>query len=97
MKQLIWIIFLFLCAIGLAMLAKTYTGNVYFVVEGYSLRMNLNFFIIAALLSVFVWYLLIKLIVGEHFRHAAPVKPVWRIAPQPQSCAGAQRRRLGIF
>ena len=54
MKQLIWIIFLFLCAIGLAMLAKTYTGNVYFVVEGYSLRMNLNFFIIAALLSVFV-------------------------------------------
>ena len=64
MKQLIWIIFLFLCAIGLAMLAKTYTGNVYFVVEGYSLRMNLNFFIIAALLSVFVWYLLIKLLVS---------------------------------
>ena len=64
MKQLIWIIFLFLCAIGLAMLAKTYTGNVYFVVEGYSLRMNLNFFIIVALLSVFVWYLLIKLLVS---------------------------------
>lgn len=64
MKQLIWIIILFLCAIGLALLAHAYTGNVYVVVEHYMLRVNLHFFIIGLIATVFVLYLLMKLLFG---------------------------------
>ena len=64
MKQLIWIIVLFLCAIGLAMLAHAYTGNVYLVVEHYMLRINLHLFIIGLIASVFVLYLLMKVLFG---------------------------------
>ncbi|XXQ69342.1 heme biosynthesis HemY N-terminal domain-containing protein [Neisseriaceae bacterium B1] len=64
MKQLIWIIVLFAIAIGLAMAAKTYSGNVFIVVEHYLLRINLHLFVIGLIASVFMLYLLIKLLVG---------------------------------
>ena len=64
MKQLVWIIFLFLCAIGLAMLAHTYTGNVYFIVENNMLRVNINLFVIGFIIAVFVWYQIIRLLAG---------------------------------
>lgn len=64
MKQLIWIIFLFLCAIGLALAAHTYTGNVYIVIEHYMLRINLHFFAVALALAVFALYILIKIFSG---------------------------------
>lgn len=64
MKQLIWIIVLFAIAIGLAMAAKTYSGNVFIVVESTLLRVNLHLFVLGLIASVFVLYLLIRLLIG---------------------------------
>lgn len=64
MKQLIWIIVLFAIAIGLAMAAKTYSGNVFIVVEHYLLRINLHLFVIGLIAAVFILYLLIKLLLS---------------------------------
>lgn len=64
MKQLIWIIVLFAIAIGLAMAAKTYSGNVFISVDHYLIRINLHLFILGLIASVFLLYLLIKLLVG---------------------------------
>ncbi|MDK4687740.1 heme biosynthesis HemY N-terminal domain-containing protein [Kingella negevensis] len=64
MKQLIWIIILFLCAVGLALAAHTYTGNVYIVIEHYMLRVNLHLFILGLVAAVFVMYVLMKVLFG---------------------------------
>lgn len=64
MKQLIWIIVLFAIAIGLAMAAKTYNGNVFIVVENYLLRVNLHLFVIGLIAAVVVLYLLTQLLFG---------------------------------
>lgn len=64
MKQLIWIIVLFAIAIGLAMAAKTYSGNVFIVVENYLLRVNLHLFVIGLIAAVVVLYLLTQLLFG---------------------------------
>ena len=64
MKQLLWIVFLFLCAIGLALLARSYTGDVYLVLAHTMVRVNLNLFIIATMAAVFMWYLIIRLLAG---------------------------------
>lgn len=64
MKQLIWIVVLFAIAIGLAMAAKMYSGNVFIVVESTLVRVNLHLFIVGMIVGVFVLYLLIKLLVG---------------------------------
>lgn len=59
MKQLFWIIFLFLCAIGLAILAQHYSGNVFMVINGYMIRVNLRAFVAGLGLAVIVLYVLI--------------------------------------
>ena len=64
MKQLIWLIFLFLCAIGLALAAKTYSGNVYLVIEHTMIRVNLHAFILGVALFVGILYVLLKFLAG---------------------------------
>lgn len=64
MKALIWIILLFAAAVGLAMAASLYDGNVYMVVGETMLRVNLHAFAIALLIAVVLLYLLVRLISG---------------------------------
>ncbi|MDO4433384.1 MAG: heme biosynthesis HemY N-terminal domain-containing protein [Alysiella sp.] len=64
MKQLIWIVVLFAIAIGLAIMATTYSGNVFIMVETHLIRINLHAFILGLIIAVFVLYLLIKLLIG---------------------------------
>ena len=45
MKALIWIIVLFAVAVGVALAASVYTGNVYVVLPHYQIRVNLHAFI----------------------------------------------------
>ena len=61
MKGLIWIIVLFAAAVGLAIAANAYSGNVYIVVEQTMLRVNLHAFVLGLLVSVVVLYLLVTL------------------------------------
>lgn len=64
MKQLLWTIVLFALAMCIAIAAKTYSGNVFIVVESYLIRINLHLFIIGLILAVILLYLLIKLLAG---------------------------------
>ncbi|UOO81155.1 heme biosynthesis protein HemY [Uruburuella testudinis] len=64
MRGLIWIIVLFAVAVGLAMAASTYSGNVYIVAEQTMLRVNLHAFILGLIALVVVLYLLVRLIAG---------------------------------
>lgn len=64
MKQLIWIVILFALAMLIAIAAKTYSGNVFIVVESYLLRINLHLFIVGLILGVLMLYLLIKCLAG---------------------------------
>lgn len=64
MRGLIWIIVLFAVAVGLAIAAGLYSGNVYVVVEQTMLRINLHAFIIGLIALVVVLYLLVRLIAG---------------------------------
>ncbi|MDO1510455.1 MULTISPECIES: heme biosynthesis HemY N-terminal domain-containing protein [unclassified Neisseria] len=64
MRGLVWVIILFAVAVGLAIAAGTYTGNVYVVVEQTILRINLHAFILGLIALVVVLYLLVRLIAG---------------------------------
>ncbi len=64
MKALIWIIVLFAVAVGVALAASVYTGNVYVVLPHYQIRVNLHAFILGLLALVVVLYLLVQLIAG---------------------------------
>lgn len=64
MKNLIWILVLFALAIGLALAAGRYSGNVFLVLESDMLRINLHLFIIGLLASVFLLYVLFRIIGG---------------------------------
>ncbi|MFS6938782.1 HemY protein [Neisseria animaloris] len=64
MRGLIWIIVLFAVAVGLAIAAGSYSGNVYVVVEQTMLRINLHAFILGLIALVVVLYLLVRLIAG---------------------------------
>ncbi|WP_107878795.1 heme biosynthesis HemY N-terminal domain-containing protein [Neisseria animaloris] len=64
MRGLIWIIVLFAVAVGLAIAAGSYSGNVYVVVEQTMLRINLHAFILGLIAFVVVLYLLVRLIAG---------------------------------
>lgn len=64
MRGLIWIIVLFAVAVGLAIAAGSYSGNVYVVVEQTMMRVNLHAFIIGLIALVIVLYLLVRLIAG---------------------------------
>ncbi|MDO5059126.1 MAG: heme biosynthesis HemY N-terminal domain-containing protein [Neisseria sp.] len=64
MKGLIWIIVLFAAAVGLALAASVYEGNVYVVAGETMLRVNLHAFVIGLLLAVVVLYLLVRLLAG---------------------------------
>lgn len=64
MKALTWIIVLFAAAVGLAMAASLYNGNVYMVVGETMLRINLHAFIIALLALVVLLYFAVRLIAG---------------------------------
>ena len=64
MRGLIWIIILFAVAVGLAIAAGTYNGNVYIVAEQTMLRINLHAFIVGLIVTVVVLYLLVRLIAG---------------------------------
>lgn len=62
MKQLFWIMILFAVAIGLAMVARLYSGNVFIIVEHYLIRINLHLFVLGLILAVLVIYLGIRLL-----------------------------------
>lgn len=64
MRGLIWIIVLFAVAVGLAIAAGSYNGNIYVVVEQTLLRINLHAFILGLIALVVVLYLLLRLIAG---------------------------------
>ncbi|WP_274572703.1 heme biosynthesis HemY N-terminal domain-containing protein [Neisseria leonii] len=64
MKNLIWIIVLFAAAVGLAVAAGAYDGNVYIAVGQTLLRINLHTFVLGLILAVVVLYLLVRLIAG---------------------------------
>ena len=64
MRGLIWIIVLFAVAVGLAIGATLYNGNVYIVVEQTLVRVNLHLFIGLLLLTVLALYLLLRLVLG---------------------------------
>ena len=64
MKWLIWIVVLFAVAVGIAMAASTYSGNVYIVAEQTLMRINLHAFILGLLATVVVLYFLLRLIMG---------------------------------
>ncbi|MDK4565593.1 heme biosynthesis HemY N-terminal domain-containing protein, partial [Kingella kingae] len=64
MKQLIWIIVLFAIAIGLALAATTYSGNVYIVIEQTMLRVNLHLFVLGLIGAVIALYIVVKLFAG---------------------------------
>ncbi|MDF7675667.1 heme biosynthesis HemY N-terminal domain-containing protein [Neisseriaceae bacterium ESL0693] len=66
MKNLLWLIVLFVLAVALAVGAKFYSGDVYIVIDQLhtQVRLNLHLFIIAVLLLVAVLYVLLKIIAG---------------------------------
>ena len=64
MRALIWIIVLFAVAVGLAMAASIYTGNVYIVAGQSMLRVNLHAFILGLIALVVVLYFLLRLLAG---------------------------------
>lgn len=64
MKGLIWIIVLFLIAVGVAIGLNNYSGNVYIAVEQMLIRMNLHLFLVGLLISVCVLYFLVKIFFG---------------------------------
>ena len=64
MKQLLWIIILFALAIGVAVATRTYTGNVYLVIEHTMIRVNLHLFVLGLVASVVALYILVRLIAG---------------------------------
>lgn len=64
MKALIWIIVLFAAAVGLAIAAGSYSGNVYVVAEQMMLRINLHAFVVGLIVLVVLLYLLVRLIAG---------------------------------
>ena len=64
MKQLLWIIILFALAIGVAIATRTYTGNVYLVIEHTMIRVNLHLFVLGLVASVVALYILVRLIAG---------------------------------
>lgn len=64
MKGLIWIIVLFLIAVGAAIGLHSYSGNVYIAVEQTLIRLNLHLFLIGLLISVCLLYFLVKIFFG---------------------------------
>ncbi|MDO4696753.1 MAG: heme biosynthesis HemY N-terminal domain-containing protein [Neisseria sp.] len=64
MKALTWIILLFAAAVGLAVAANLYNGNVYAVVGETMLRVNLHAFVIVLFAAVVLLYLLVRLTAG---------------------------------
>ncbi len=64
MKGLIWIIILFAVAVGLAIAATFYSGNMYLVVNQTMIRVSLNAFIIGLLVVMVFLYLLIGFLAG---------------------------------
>ena len=64
MRQLVWIIFLFALGIGIAVLAQSYSGNVYIHVAPYMVRMDLRLFIIGLIVLVAALYFLFRLFAG---------------------------------
>lgn len=64
MRGLIWIIMLFAAAVGVAIAAHHYSGNVYVQIDQTLVRMNLHLFIVGLLVSVCTLYFLVKLLFG---------------------------------
>lgn len=64
MRGLIWIITLFAAAMGVAIAAHHYSGNVYIQIEQTFIRMNLHLFSVGLLIAVCLLYFFIKIIFG---------------------------------
>lgn len=64
MQGLIWIIALFATAVGVAVAAHLYSGNVYIQVEQTLIRMNLHLFAVGLVLAVGLLYFFIKFLYG---------------------------------
>lgn len=62
MKNLIWIVVLFAAAVGIALLANAYPGNVYIVTGQAMMRVNLHAFAVGVVVLVVVLYTLFALL-----------------------------------
>lgn len=62
MKNLIWIVILFAAAVGIALLANAYPGNVYIVTGQTMMRINLHAFAVGVVVLVVVLYILFALL-----------------------------------
>lgn len=64
MKLILWLSALFAAAIAVTFVAKNATGHVLFVVPPYQLELSLNHFIIGMSAAFFVFYILVRFILG---------------------------------
>lgn len=80
MKQLIWLVVLFGLAVALALVSKTYSGNVFITVENHMLRINLHLFVLGLIAAVVVLYFCVRLLAGI------------LSAPERMSAFGSRRR-----
>ncbi|KEQ00154.1 putative enzyme of heme biosynthesis [Snodgrassella alvi SCGC AB-598-J21] len=80
MRSLLWLIVLFIVAVGVVLGAKYYSGDVYIVVEQTLIRINLQLFIGLVLLTVVLLYIFLRIVMG--FVHLPGHWHHWRINHQ---------------
>ena len=80
MRSLLWLIVLFIIAVGVVLGAKFYSGDVYIVVEQTLVRINLQLFIGLVLLTVVLLYIFLRIVMG--FVHLPGYWHHWRINHQ---------------
>ncbi|MBL8497228.1 heme biosynthesis protein HemY [Nitrosomonas sp. JL21] len=74
MKLIIWLLALFAAAVAVTLAAKYATGHASIVMPPYQLELSLEHFIIGVVAAFFVFYILVRLILGifgysQHYRH----------------------------
>ena len=74
MKLILWLLALFAAAVAVTLAAKYTTGHASIVMPPYQLELSLEHFIIGVVAAFFVFYMLVRLILGifgysQHYRH----------------------------
>jgi len=74
MKLILWLLALFTAAVAVTLAAKYNTGHVLLVMPPYQLELSLDHFIIGLIVTFFVFYMLVRFILGifgfnQRYRH----------------------------
>ncbi|HLP82625.1 MAG TPA: heme biosynthesis HemY N-terminal domain-containing protein [Nitrosomonas sp.] len=74
MKLILWLLALFAAAVAVTLAAKYTTGHASIVMPPYQLELSLEHFIIGVVAAFFIFYILVRLILGifgysQHYRH----------------------------